>query len=341
MYNFKCDYAEGAAPEILQSLVESNMMQSDGYGMDDICEEARNRIRESIHQKDADVHFLVGGTQANLTVIASALLPYEACIAVESGHINTHETGAIEATGHKVICVKGNAGKITPEEIEKVVLEHRDEHMVKPKLVYISNATEIGTIYTKKELEDISSVCHKYDLYLFMDGARLGAALCADGNDMVLKDIANYCDVFYIGGTKNGALFGEAVIIVNDALKQHFRYHVKQRGALLAKGRLLGIQFNELFKNDLFFRLANHADQMAKQLSQGMKKLGCSFMIETMTNQIFVVLDNMVIKELEKNYGMTFWEAYDERHSIMRIVTSWATSDEAVDAFLSDLKALL
>ncbi len=341
MYSFKCDYAEGAAPEIMQALMDTNMMQTDGYGLCELCEEARDRIRESIQQNDADVHFLVGGTQANLTVIASVLRPYEACIAVESGHINTHETGAIEATGHKVLTVKGNAGKITPEEIEQVVMLHPDEHMVKPKLVYISNATEIGTIYTKQELADIASMCHKYDLYLFMDGARLGAALSAEGNDMTFADIARYCDVFYIGGTKNGALFGEAVVIVNDALKTNFRYMIKQRGALLAKGRLLGVQFNELFKNDLLLRLASHANQMAKLLDQGMRELGCSFMIETMSNQLFVILEDDVIQALEKNYGMTFWEKWDEHHSVMRLVTSWATSDEAVDAFLRDLAALV
>lgn len=334
MYSFKCDYAEGACPEIMQAMMQTNRSQSDGYGMDAICEEARHKIKKQVQREDVDVHFLVGGTQTNLTVIASALRPYEACIAVESGHINTHETGAIEATGHKVLTVKGINGKISAKEIEAVVLAHTDEHMVKPAMVYISDATEIGTIYTKSELEEISSMCKKYELYLFMDGARLGSALMAKDNDLTLKDIADLCDVFYIGGTKNGALFGEAVVIMNEKLKKNFRFMIKQRGGMLAKGRLLGIQFSTLFTDEQFFKVADHANRMAQKLQDGLKSMGISMMVETSTNQIFPIFENNVLTHVEKEYALTFWEKYDETHTVMRMVTSWATPEEVVDEFL-------
>ena len=246
MISFKNDYSEGACPEIMQAMMKTNRLQSDGYGLDPFCEGAKERIRQKVGNADCDVHFLVGGTQANLTIIASALRPYEAVIAAESGHINVHETGAIEGTGHKVIVADSAQGKVTLEGIRKVVTAHTDEHMVKPAMVYISNATEIGTVYTKAELSSIRRICDEYGLYLFMDGARLGSALMASDNDLKLSDIAELCDIFYIGGTKNGALFGEAVVIVNERLKKDFRYMIKHHGGMLAKGRLLGIQFYEL-----------------------------------------------------------------------------------------------
>lgn len=241
MYSFRNDYSEGAYPEILKRLSEENKKQHLGYGEDEICKEAKKRVHQKLKNDECDIHFLVGGTQTNLTVISSALRPFEAVITVDSGHINVHETGAIEATGHKVIVVKGKDGKITPDGIHQAVKIHTDEHMVKPKMVYISNATEIGTIYTKKELEEIRKVCDEYKLYLFMDGARLGAALTSSENDLRFEDLCTYCDVFYIGGTKNGALFGEAIVIVSDKLKSDFRYMIKQRGGMLAKGWLIGV----------------------------------------------------------------------------------------------------
>lgn len=337
MYSFKCDYAEGACDEIMNAMLESNRNQSDGYGMDPICEEARIRIKKCIEKESADVHFLVGGTQANLTVIASALRPYEGCIAVDSGHINVHETGAIEATGHKVLTVKGKDGKITPKEIEEVVKLHIDEHMVKPKLVYLSNATEIGTIYYEKELEAISKVCKKQGLYLFMDGARMGSALAAKDNDLSLKRISELVDVFYIGGTKNGALFGEAVVIINEDLKKDFRFMIKQRGGMLAKGRLLGIQFNELMKDNLLIKYASHANEMAQKIQMELEKAGYEYFVKTTTNQIFPIIPNEILKKMEAKYSYTFWEKIDDTHTAIRIVTSWATPLAVVNEFIKDM----
>lgn len=338
MYSFRNDYSEGACPEIMQALVESNREQSVGYGEDQYCEEARFAIKKMIACEACDVHFLVGGTQANLTIISAALRPYEAVIAVDSGHINVHETGAIEASGHKVIIVNGSDGKLTPVGIRKAVAQHEDEHMVKPAMVYISNATEIGTIYHKAELEAIANVCKELNLYLFMDGARLGSALTASDNDLNLTDLCTYCDVFYIGGTKNGALFGEAVVIVRDELKKDFRYMMKQRGGMLAKGRLLGIQFLTLCKENLYLPMASHANAMAQRMQTAFDVCGYPFFIKTTTNQIFPILPNKVLDELQKKYAYQTWQVMDETHTAVRFVTSWATPKEAVDAFIKDLE---
>lgn len=340
MISFKNDYSEGACPQIMEAMNTSNLIQTDGYGLDDICEEARMRIKEKFQCPTSDVHFLVGGTQANLTIIGSALRPFEAVIAVDSGHINVHETGAIEATGHKVIIAEGIEGKITPAGIHKVIETHTDEHMVKPAMVYISNATEIGTVYTKQELADIRKICDKYALYLFMDGARLGSALMAEDNDVKLVDLATYCDVFYIGGTKNGALFGEAVIIVNDKLKDDFRYMIKQRGGMLAKGRLLGIQFNELMKDDVFLDLAGHANKMAQKIQSVCIEMGCEMFVKTTTNQIFPIMDNDILEELNRTYAYQVWEKTSEVKTAVRFVTSWATKEEHVNQFIQDLRKL-
>lgn len=341
MYSFRNDYSEGAHPDILKRLLDMNQCQNVGYGEDALCEHAKQMLKEKLQCEDCDIHFLVGGTQANLTVIAAALRPYEAVIAVDSGHINVHETGAVEATGHKVLIADSVDGKITPEGIRKAVHLHEDEHMVKPAMVYISNATEIGTIYHKEELTQIAAVCREYGLYLFMDGARMGAALAAEDNDVSFADLCTYCDVFYLGGTKNGALFGEAVVIVNDELKKDFRYMIKQRGGMLAKGWLLGVQFAALFEGNRYIEIAAHANRMAQKLQDAMEACGLPFFIKTTTNQIFPILPNMLIEELQKEYAFQVWEAMDETHTAMRFVTSWATEEKEVDRFIEFVNALL
>ncbi|MEJ8738325.1 low specificity L-threonine aldolase [Erysipelotrichaceae bacterium HCN-30851] len=341
MYSFRNDYSEGAYPEILKRLSEENKKQHLGYGEDEICKEAKKRIHQKLKNDECDIHFLVGGTQTNLTVISSALRPFEAVITVDSGHINVHETGAIEATGHKVIVVKGKDGKITPDGIHQAVKIHTDEHMVKPKMVYISNATEIGTIYTKKELEEIRKVCDEYKLYLFMDGARLGAALTSSENDLRFEDLCTYCDVFYIGGTKNGALFGEAIVIVSDKLKSDFRYMIKQRGGMLAKGWLIGVQFAELMKDNVYLELADHANKLAQKMQSRLEELGISFFIKTSTNQIFPVLPNEMLEKLSEYIDYQIWEPYDETHTIVRFVTSWATDGKEVEEIIKLFENLI
>ena len=336
-YSFTNDYSEGAHEKILEAIVESNRKQSSGYGCDDDCKEAVKKIKRELQYEDCDIHFLVGGTQSNLVVIANALRPHEAVIAVDSGHINVHETGAIEASGHKVIAVASVDGKLTCEELRKAFILHSDEHMVKPKMVYISNATEVGTVYYKQELQELSALCHELGLYLFMDGARLGSALTAKDNDVTLLDICRYTDVFYLGGTKNGALFGEAVVIINKELKKDFRYVMKQRGAMLANGRLLGIQFDKLFEDRLYFQLAKHANDMAQKLQQCFLKNGYKLYVASTTNQIFPIVDKKIYHQLQKQYEFTKWCDIDFEHYALRLVTSWATPQTAVDEFCAYL----
>lgn len=340
MYSFCNDYSEGAIPEIMERLHETNQLQSSGYGCDEICEQAREKLHEVLQDDNCDIHFLVGGTQANLTVIASALRPYEAVLAADSGHINVHETGAIEATGHKVVIVDSQNGKVGVEGIRKEYIRHCDEHMVKPAMVYISDATEIGTVYHLDELKALRKVCDELGLYLFMDGARLGCALTASDNDISFTDLCKYLDVFSIGGTKNGALFGEAVVIVNETLKKDFRYMIKQRGGMLAKGRFLGLQFLTLFEEERYLTIAKHANEMAQQLQQAFIDCGYSLFVRSTTNQIFVTLPNAIIEKLAKTYAFQVWEPVDDEHTAMRFVTSWATPKTAVDAFISDLKKI-
>ena len=341
MYSFKNDYSEGAHPNILKALFESNMEQEEGYGEDYYCLEAARVIKEKLYNPRAHIHFVSGGTQANLTVISSILKPYESVIAADTSHINVHETGAIEATGHKVNIATGEDGKLTPKAVKVILDMHTDEHMVKPRLVYISNSTEIGTIYKKRELEELSSFCKSNNLLLFLDGARLGSALCAKDNDLSLKELSKLVDVFYIGGTKNGALLGEAIVINDDEIDRNFRFNIKQKGAMIAKGRILGIQFLELFKEDLFFNLAKHANKMASKLSENIEKLGYKSMIKSTSNQIFIVLPNNLIKEMSKKYLFIKWSSIDDGNSAIRLVTSWATKEEAVDRFVEDLKRLI
>lgn len=338
MYSFKNDYSEGAHPRILEALAKCNMDQSEGYGEDIFTARAIKLIKGKIRREDVDVHLLVGGTQTNLTALSAFLRPHEAVIAANTGHVLVHETGAIEATGHKVISVDVEDGKLTRKNIEAVIEEHTDEHMVKPKLVYISNSTEIGTIYKREEIEELSQVCKKHDLYLYIDGARLGSALCSSENNMKIYELAQLVDAFYIGGTKGGALMGEALVICRDILKKDFRYHIKQKGALLAKGRLLGIQFEELFKDNLYFDLATHSNNMAQILKKGIEGAGYSFMINSSSNQIFPILPNNLINNLEKKYLFIIWEKIDKENSAIRLVTSWATDKEKVLEFIADMK---
>ncbi len=341
MYSFNNDYSEGAHPKILEAMIQANLIQNSGYGLDDHCTHARELIQKEISRSDADVHFITGGTQTNLTTIAAALRPWQAVISSDKGHINVHETGAIEATGHKVIAMPCKEGKLTPADILKALDNHATEHMVQPKMVYISNSTEIGTQYTKAELESIHHTCRQKDLYLFLDGARLGSALTSSINDLSLADIANLTDAFYIGGTKNGALFGEALIILNQDLKQDLRFLVKQRGAMLAKGWLLGIQFEELFQNNLFYELSAHANEMATLLRDGITTCGIHFYSNSMTNQLFPIFPDEVIAKLEKDFLFSVEKQLDNNHTVVRLVTSWATKEDACREFIKTLKTLL
>ena len=342
MFYFNNDYSEGCHEKVLEALVKTNLEQTPGYGEDHHCASAAAKIRKLCGREDLAVHFLVGGTQANLTVIAAALRPHQGALGAATAHINVHETGAVEATGHKVLWAPSEDGKITAAQVAEAVEAHwadaSFEHTVQPKLVYISNPTELGTLYTLSELEALSQVCREKGLYLFLDGARLGYGLAAKGNDVTMEDLARLCDVFYIGGTKVGALFGEAVVISNKALAQDFRYLIKQRGGMLAKGRLLGVQFDALMEDGLYFEIAKKADAMADQIRASLRKGGYPLTVEGITNQIFPILPDKVLAELEKKYVFCPNGRIDETHSSIRICTSWATTQEAVDALCADLE---
>ena len=338
MIRFNCDYQEGAHPRIMQALLDTNMEQTCGYGEDAYCQAAREAIKKVCQSQDAAVHFLVGGTQANLTVISSILRPHQAVLCVKEGHINVHETGAIEACGHKVMAIEGKDGKINGDQVREAYKNHWEdgarEHMTQPKLVYISNPTELGTIYSKAELIDLRKACEECNLYLFMDGARLGYGLMSPENDLTLADIAANCDVFYIGGTKVGALFGEAVVITNPALMEDFRYIMKQKGGMLAKGRLLGIQFLELFKDRLYFEISAHAMKMAKLLKDGLEAKGYEFYANSPTNQQFVIVSNKKLEEIRNQFSYEPMQVIDENRRVVRFCTSWATKEEDVLALI-------
>ncbi|MEG0855249.1 MAG: aminotransferase class I/II-fold pyridoxal phosphate-dependent enzyme [Terrisporobacter sp.] len=340
MYSFTNDYSEGAHENILKALLESNLIQSAGYGLDEHSEKAKVILKNVLKNEEIDIHFIPGGTQVNLICISSFLRQHEAAIAANTGHIAVNETGSIEACGHKVITANSNDGKLNKEMIEKILKTHSVEHMVKPKLVYISNSTEIGTIYKKQELVDLYECCKLNNLILFIDGARMGSAITSKENDLKLSDLVNLCDAFYIGGTKNGALFGEALVICNDKLKEDFRYNMKQKGALLAKGRLLGIQFEQLFKDNLFFDLATHANEMADMIQDELVNLGYKLLIKSPTNQLFPILPNESITKLREKYAFGTWEEYDENNTAIRLVTSWATDKEKVMELIEDLRSL-
>lgn len=340
MYSFKNDYSEGAHSNIINALIKTNMEQTVGYGEDPYCSEATELIKKALNYENVDIHYFVGGTQTNLTTISAFLRPHEAALCAETGHIFTHETGAIEATGHKAFPIHTTDGKLTVEGVKTALEEHVDLHMVKPKLVYISNPTEIGTIYNKKELTALHDFCKKNNLLFYIDGARLASSLTSHENDIKISDYPNLCDAFYIGGTKCGALMGEALVIINDSLKEDFRYNIKQKGGLLAKGRLLGIQFKELFKDDLYEKLGAHSNKTADILRDGIKEAGYDFMIETSTNQVFPIFPNTIIEKLKENYDYTFWCKHDENNSVLRLVTCWATKEEECHNFIKYLKSL-
>ena len=344
MILFNCDYNEGAHESILKRMWDTNYEQTLGYGEDIYCTQASQIIKELCKDTSIDVHFMVGGTQTNLTVIDAALRSHQGVLCADTGHINVHETGAVEACGHKVLPLPSTDGKITAKQIEDAYLAHVNneafEHMVQPKMVYLSFPTELGTIYYKDELEAISSVCRTHHLYLFIDGARLGYGLAAADNDISFADLATLSDVFYIGGTKQGALFGEAVVIRHPDLQQDFRYIMKQKGGMLAKGRLLGIQFLTLFEDNLYLKLSKHADELADKIRDTIRTAGYPFLVESHTNQVFPILPDTLLAELGKKYQYSYERRIDDSHSAVRFCTSWATRTEAVEQLIADIRAL-
>lgn len=332
--SFECDYTTGAHPEILKKLAETNFEPLSGYGTDRYCESAKQKIK-TLCNNDVDVFFLVGGTQTNSIIIASLLNSYEGVIAADTGHISVHEAGAIEYTGHKVLTIPNHDGKISPTELSSYINnfygDENHEHMVFPGMVYISHPTENGTLYTKNELEQISEICKQYNIPLFLDGARLGYGLMSKNTDVTLEDIATLCDVFYIGGTKVGALCGEAVVFKKSAMPKYFMTTVKQHGALLAKGRLLGIQFDTLFTDNLYFEISRHAIEMSELLKNILSEKGYQFAWESFTNQQFIIIENEQMKKLKENVGFSFWEKSDDNHTVIRLATSWSTRKEDVE----------
>lgn len=341
MLSFSCDYLEGAHEKILRRLIETNYEQAPGYSEDKYCESAKEKIKQACNCSDAEVYFLVGGTQTNAIVIDTMLQKYEGVIAATTGHVSVHEAGAIEHTGHKVLTVPSYEGKMKAEDIsvllQKFWQDGSYEHMVFPGMVYLSHPTEYGTLYSKQELTDIAAVCHKYQIPLYLDGARLGYGLMSKNTDVTLEDIARICDVFYIGGTKVGALCGEAVVFTKQNMPKHFNTLVKQHGAMLAKGRLLGIQFETLFTDDLYFEIASHAIDMAETLKTGFKERGYSFYIDSPTNQQFIILSDEEIQRLKEKVSFEIWEQVGEGHQVVRFATSWATRKEDVDALMKML----
>ena len=342
MYLFHNDYNECCHEAIMEALQKSRDYQYGGYGIDECCENATKKIRELCMNDAVSVHYLVGGTQTNLTVIAAALRPHQAVLCADSGHINVHETGAIEATGHKVVTVPSLDGKVTAQAVERVLqmqrVDENAEHTVQIKMVYISNSTELGTTYNLQELQELSGVCRKYGIYLFVDGARLGYALTAEGNDISLADMTALCDVFYIGGTKCGAMFGEAVVISNPLIAEDFRYLIKQNGAMLAKGWLLGLQFATLLTDDLYFKIAKQANEYADMIRDTLKELQTPLFISGNTNQVFPILDNDLMEYLSKDFTFMVQERIDEQRCAVRFCTSWATRKESVDALCAALR---
>lgn len=342
MINLSSDYLEGCHPSILKRLAEINEEQTPGYGLDPYCEEAAGAIRKVFGCPESDVHFLVGGTQTNEIVISSVLRPYEGVICAASGHINVHETGAVEATGHKVIALPHREGKITSAQISvAMALQGDDEHTVRPGMVYISMATELGTVYSLTELKDLYITCRQAGLYLYIDGARLGYALSSPICDLQPADIARYSDVFTVGGTKQGALFGEAVVITNPDLKKNFRYMMKRGGAMLAKGRLLGVQFAELMKDGLYFTLSKKAVEQAMQIRDVLlNEKNLPVLADSSTNQLFPIFTDDQLEALEEEFILSVWERVDESHTAFRVTTSWCTPQSHVDAFISALRKL-
>lgn len=343
MISFMNDYSEGAHPRILELLLQSNLEQNTGYGEDIHSEKAKEYIKRELKRNDVDIHFIPGGTQTNLLVISSFLRPYQCVIAADTGHINVHETGAVEATGHKVVTVPAVDGKLTVAGIMKALNNHEGEHMVQPKMVYLSDTTELGTIYTKAELTAIHDLCREHGLILFLDGARLASALTCRMNDLTLEDIAKLTDVFYIGGTKNGALLGEALVICREDLKQDFRYLIKHRGAMMAKGFVMGIQFEALFeartgKEPLYFELGRHANTMAEKIAEALQGCGFAFYATVSSNQLFPILPDDMLDPLSKEFIYSVQARVDREHTAIRLVTSWATAADNVDQLIEFFK---
>ncbi len=340
MLYFSCDYSEGCHPKVLEALSKTNMVSTPGYGQDEYCQSAKEKIKAYINCPDADIYFLVGGTQTNQTVIDSMLSNYDGVVAAASGHVAIHEAGAIEYSGHKVITLPSHEGKLQAEELKQMLIDHyadeSAEHMVNPGMVYISYPTEYGTLYSRQELEAISSICREYDMPLYIDGARLAYGLAAQ-DDLTMSDIASLSDVFYIGGTKVGALFGEAVVFTKGNTPKHMLTQIKQHGALLAKGRLLGVQFDTLFTDNLYLEMGRSAVEHAALLRADLRNKGYTLYMENPTNQIFIVLENDKLEDFGRKVSYSFWEKYDEKHSIIRIATSWATTIEDVE----ELKKIL
>lgn len=345
MIRFDSDYTEGAHPSILRLLSDTNMEQTCGYGEDDYCLRAADRLKELCHAPDADVHFITGGTQTNLTLITAALRPHQGVISADTGHIAVHESGAIEASGHKILTLPNTDGKISARQIAEMCEAHYDdetrEHMVQPGLVYLSQPTELGTLYSARELADIRSACDRFGLFLYIDGARCGYGLAAESADFSLPLLAELCDAFYIGGTKVGALFGEALLILHPALQRDFRYILKQRVGRLAKGRLLGLQFLALFTDDLYLRISQHADRLACRIRDALSACGCPMLLHSDTNQQFPVLPDDVCEKLSEKYVFSHWQRFDDTHSVVRFCTGWATKEENVDMLIRDITALL
>lgn len=344
MIRFNCDYSEGAHPRVLEKLVQTNLEQAPGYGADIFCRQAAELIQSLCKAPKADVHFLCGGTQTNLTVLAALLRPYQCVISPDTGHINVHETGAIEATGHRILTAPSNDGKITAAQIDRLCQAHwqddNPEFAPQPRVVYLSFPTEFGTLYSKEELREIRRACDNNKLYLFIDGARLGYGIAAADNNVTLPDLATYCDAFYIGGTKLGALLGEAVVIPNEKIQKDFRYFIKQKGAMLAKGRVLGLQFLALLENGLYFELGAHANAQALRLRQACQQAGLQIYYNSPTNQQFVVFPNKLLKQLEETYAFAHIQPLEQEKTLIRLCTSWATRPEDVDQFIQDLNRL-
>ena len=336
MVSFESDYINGAHPRVLEKLIESNKDVATGYGGDDYCQQAREKIKLACNSPQAEVFFMVGGTQTNSVVISAMLKDCEGVVAATTGHVSVHEAGAIEYTGHKVLTVQGKDGKIQASVLSDYLStffsDDNREHMVYPGMVYISHPTEYGTLYTNGELKELSDICQSYQIPLYLDGARLGYGLMSRQTDVTLADVATYCDVFYIGGTKVGALCGEAVVFTKKNTPKYFFTLIKQHGALLAKSRLLGIQFDALFTDNLYFDISRHAIDMAEALKQLLKEKGCKFYLESPTNQQFIILPNSVYEKLSKHVVLGFWEKADDEHTVVRLVTSWSTTAEDIAA---------
>ncbi|MTC71633.1 threonine aldolase family protein [Providencia sp. wls1914] len=340
MYSFINDYNEIAHPAVMEELNSLVGKRFEGYGTDTLCASVAEQVKQRIGRPDADIHFFNGGTITNLTTISHVLRPHQAAIAVDSGHIAVHETGAIEATGHKVFTVPSASGKLTPALIEQVLAHHTDEHCVQPKLVYISNSTEIGTVYRKDELVALRKVCDEHGLWLFMDGARLASGLMSHASDVTIEDIAQLTDIFYIGGTKIGALTGEILVILNPSLKSDFRFSIKQKGGLQAKGWLLAAQFKALFKDDLYFKLGKHLNEMAMHLAAFFTQQGFEFLAPVESNQVFVVLPDDLAKKLLEHYVLSSMPAPEVGKTCVRLCTSWSTSEQDVEKFIRVFKSL-